>query len=804
MDLKYALRSLLRQPLFTAGAVLTLALGVGVNSTIFTFMNAALFRPVAGVHEPDRLVWVSSVWRDRGREVGASYPDFVDFREGTRDTFIDLVAFRRSPLSLGSGGDPARISGHFVTGSYFSMLGVPAASGRTLTAGDDRPGAEPVAVISHRLWEQRFATASEVVGGTLVINGQTVPVVGVAAPGFSGPAIGEPADVWLPLNALPAVRTADRSLLADRGSSWLLVMGRLQPEATMAQAQAALSTIAAGLERAHPRTNGNRSVVVSSGQSGLPPAGRSELVPLGAMLLIVTAIVLLIACANIANLLLARGAGRALEMSIRAAVGASRGRLVRQLLTESSVLALLGAGAGLLLSFWVSDLLMARLPEAEFRGLRAAPDLRVILFTAAAASLSVIAFGLLPALTTSRGALVPRLRETAGTGGRTRLQGAFVVAQLSLSLVLLLAGGLSLRAMQKAQAIDLGFEPSGVLLASYDLPLQNYTPERRVAFRRQLRAELEALPGVLQVGIGNTPPLGGTMIGTVIESTGQDGAPAQSSAYLNGVDRGFFQTLHLPLIKGRGFTDADLPGAMRTAVVNETLAARLWGDADPLGRRIDLGGRLVEVVGVARDSKYDEATEDPRPFLYLSLDQDPQLDRETVLVRTASRPELLAVAVQARIRALDPALPVFDVETMEARLRQRTDKQRGVSALLAAFGLVALLLAALGLYGVMAYAVTRRTREMGIRLALGASPAELMTLITRDGLRLALIGIAIGTAIGLPLAAPLGTLVFGVGVADVLTFALACLVLLAIALLASALPASRASRLDPIAALRAE
>ena len=800
--MRYALRSLRRQPLFTVSAVATLALGIGVNSTIFTFANAAFFRAMPGIVLAKDLVWVSSVWRDRGRKVAMSYPDFVDYREGTRDLFTDLFAFRPMPLSLGT-GEPRRIRGHFVTGSYFQGLGVAPAIGRLVVPDDDRPGALTV-VISHQLWLERFGGSRDVLSSTIVLNGRQFAVIGVAPERFTGPALGDAADVWVPMSVLPDVRTSDRHILTERGASWLLVMGRLREGATIGRAQLAANTIAPRLEQMYPESNKNRLIVVSSGASGLPPEGRGELVPLGTLLLTVTCIVLLIACANVANLLLARGAARSAEISIRAALGASRGRLVRQLLTESSLLGLAGAAGGLLISFWTTDLLLARLPDAEFRGLDVSMDIRVLLFTATLALLSVCTFGIVPALTATRDALLPRLRETPGAGGRTRLQGAFVVAQLALSLVLLLAGGLSLRALQKSTAVDLGFNPAGTLAASYDLELQNYPAERRLAFRRELGSRLAALPGVTAVGFVNVPPLSGTMVGTVIESTDVSGARAESQAYLNAAGPGYFETLEIPILEGRAFREGDGPGAPRVAIVNQTLARRLWGDADPLGRLITLGAHRLEVVGVTRDSKYDEPTEDPRPFLYTSLDQQSQLDRETVIVRTIAGPGSLVNAVPTTVRALDPTLPVFDVGSMSEVLRQRSDKERTISTLLGAFGAVALLLAALGLYGVMAYAVARRTREIGVRIALGATPLQVSSLITRDGMRLALKGVAIGGTLSLPMAYALGALLFGVQIADIAAFVGICGGLVGIAVGASAFPARRAAHLDPVSALRTE
>jgi predicted permease len=803
MDFRYALRTLLSRPTFTIGAVLTLALGVGANSTIVTFASAALFRPMPGIADPEQLVWISTVWRDRGREARMSYPEYVDYREAMTMVFSDVVALRSTPLSLGSGEEPQRVRGQMVSGNFFSALGVAPAAGRLLTTDDDRPGQPTVAVLSDRLWRRQFGRAPDIFHTPISINGRPFTVVGIAPDAFVGAALGETADVWLPLARAAVARSSDGGLLTNRDSSWLLVMGRLRDGVTMKGAQAAASAVAARLGAAYPDTQGNRAIRISHAGSGLPPEGRNELLPLGVLMLVVTGTILLITCANVANLLLARGASRALEISIRSALGASRRRLVRQFLAESAILAAAASAAGLLMSFWIADMLQAQLPEEEFRGLHAFADMRVLLFTAAAGATSVCLFGLAPALALTRGALVPQLRTTPGAGGRTRLQGVFVVAQLALSLVLLLAGGLSLRAVQKSAAMDPGFDSDGVLTASYDLALQNYTPDRRIAFRRLLRERIAALPGVTDVSITNVPPLSGTMVGTVVSARSELRGESESRAYLNAAGPRYFETLRLPIVRGRGFTAGDTLGAADVAVVNEMLAANLWGGEDPLGREILLEGRTVRVVGVARNSKYDEITEDPRPFMYLSIDQHQQLDRETVLVRGEAAGGLLA-SVRSTIRGLDPVLPVFDVRPLAAVLTERNDKERALSALLGGSGSLALLLAALGLYGVMAYAVAQRTREMGIRLALGATPSQLTRLIARDGLRLSAIGAAIGVILSLPMAYALGALLFGIQIADVAGFGVICAVLVLVGTLAATLPARRAGRLDPLVALRSE
>ncbi len=801
-DFKYAIRSLSRSPIFALGAIATLALGIGVNSTIFTLANNALFRPMAAVGTPSELVWVSGLSRTTGRTGGVSYPEYVDFQNRTTDVFSGLMAFAPSSFSLGSGGEPQRIRGHLVSDSYFSTLAVNVSDGRTLQRSDHEPGALLVAVISHRLSKQRFG--GKIPDRPILVNGRDVTVVGIAPIGFVGPEFGQSADIWVPISALPLINATQAAWVNQRDTLWLRVIARRRVDVSLQQAQAVVTSVAAALDAEHPTIHKNRGAVVSSASSGVRPSERGELLPIAALLLIVTGLVLLIACANVSNLLLARGAARSTEISIRAAVGASRWRIVRQLLIESLVLASAGALGGLLLSFWAADLLLAHLPEVDFGGLDASVDARVLVFTSVLAAMSACIFGLTPALNVTRGSLLPRLRQTVGAAGRSRTQGFFVVMQLSLSLVLLLGAGLSLRALQKTAAIELGFNADGLLTASYDLTLQNYPRQRREIFRRDLAARMQSLPGVGSVAIADRPPLSGTMVSAMVTATDSDGRKFESRAYMSSIGSDYFKTMGIPLLRGRGVAETDRPGSPDVAIVNETLAHRLWPDLDPLGRTLQVDDQPVQIIGVARDAKYDEATEDARPFLYLALDQHSMIDRETVIARSSGGAILTGAAVRDQIHALDPALPVFDVKSFDDVLRDRADKQRGISTLFAAFGLLALALASLGLYGVMSYAVTRRTHEIGVRLALGATPRQLISLIAKDGFQLTAFGIAIGTVLAYPLARALGALIFGVQIADLATFGATCVVLIAVAMTAALLPAARAAQLDPVAALRTE
>jgi predicted permease len=802
-DLKFAVRTLRRSRLFALSATLTLALGIGVNTTIFTLANGALLRSRPGIQEAGRVAWVATVFKDTGRRAGLSYPDYLDYRAGTRGVFTDLAGYRNVPVSLGSGGAPERVRGQMVTGSFFPMLGVSMARGRAIGAADDVRGGAVVAVISDALWKRRFARAPDIVGQAIELNGRDVAVIGVAAPAFRGPAIGDTADIWLPMALWPEMRSSERALLESRASSWLSVLARLDAGVSVARAQAAIDAVTVQLASRYPREAENRGALVTGAGSPVSPEGRSELLPLAGVMLAVTGLVLLIACANVANLLLARGAGRSLEIAVRASLGASRGRLIRQLLTESAVLAAAGAAGGLLLASWTGDVISS-LAGADLEGVAATPDARVIAFTAAMAALTLMLSAVLPALAATRRDSLRGLRATPGAGRRSRLQQAFVVAQLALSLVLLLAAGLSLRALQDAARIDLGFTPEHVTTASFDLALQNYPDTRRAAFRRELTSRLRAVGGVDAVTLANLAPLSGTMIGGGA-STGDGGL--RVTTFFDAVAPGYFSALRIPIVRGRAIDERDTAGAPRVAVVNQTLAHRLWGDADPIGRTLRLGARTEQtlmVVGVARDAKYDDPVESPQAFLYFSLAQDSAFDTETVFVRAAPGAPYPGPAIERIVRALDPSLPLYDVHPFDDILRERAAKQRGTSLIFSAFGLLALGLAAIGLYGVMTYTMTRRLRELGVRLALGASPGQLAGAVALDGLRLGATGTLVGAALGLPLARVLGALLFGVHAADVAVFAGMCGLLNAVVLAAALLPARRAARLDPIAALRTD
>ncbi len=815
-SLRLAARSLARRPLLTTVAALILALGIGVNSTLVALVDGLLFRPLPGLGAPDGLIWVSAAWRDRSRVGGLSYPDYLDYRAGAGRAVTGLAVYHATPLSLGgpsglgTGGEPERVPGQVVSGDYFAVLGVRPALGRFfLSEEDGAPGAHPVVVLGHRLWQGRFGGAPGVVGREVLINGERFTVIGVAPEGFGGTELGAAARLWVPLAMAGTALPGARELLADRGASWLQAVGRLAPEATVGSARAALAAVAARLEQAYPDSHRDRLVRVEPLRGGLGPHQAGEVVTLAMLVTSVAGLLLLITCSNVANLLLARALARRRETGIRLALGAGRGRLVRDVLAESALLALLGGGLGLLLATWTTDLLVALLPPESFEGLAPGAAPAVLGFTFGIVVLAAVICGVAPTLAATRTELLHALKDGEAGGGRpSRTQRAFVVAQLALSLVLLLAAGLFLGRLRQAATAELGFDAGRVAASSFDLGLQGYGADERAALRRQLRERVEALPGVESASIATLLPLSGVMVGAAVTVDVPGGEAEEAGiAYLNSVDPAYFRTLGIPLLAGRDLTAADGRQGPGVVIVSATAARRFWPGEDPLGRRLSLdgpGGPFLEVVGVAADGRYDEATEKTPPFLYLPLAQTAFLSRTALVARTALDPAALLPALRQEIQRLDPNLPVFDATTLAGVVAQRLDKERGLGSLLTALGALGLALAAIGLYGVSAQLVAHRRREIGLRIALGADRGSVLGLLVRDGLRLALVGVAAGSVLSLPLLVLLGGVLHGIAPADAAAALAPILLLTAVAAGATWLSARRAAGLDPAAVLRSE
>ena len=812
-DFRYAIRSLAKTPGFTVVAILTLALGIGANSSVFTLVNAALFRPVPAPHS-DQLVRLAAT-RAEGPSRRAtsfrrafSYPEFRDYTTQLR-SLASLAAFQDIPLSLGSGGEPERTKGLITSATYFRVLGFRPAAGRFFNSEDDVPGATPVTVISHALWQRRFGSAPDLVGRAITINGRPFTVIGVAPERFAGTELGLAIELWVPFASARVAMPDGGTLLEDRTAPWLRAFGRLGPGVTLDQADAEARTIATRLATAYPAILEGNSARVIPMTGGLDPGNRQEAGPILGLLMAVPALVLLIACANVANLMLARATSRRREVGIRVALGATRGRLFMQLLTESLVLTLLAGAIGLLLSFWLNDLLIAVSELPPEVAVALTPDIRVLGFTAAVALFTGVLFGLAPALGASRTDLVPTLKGEGGGLGlqvrRSRLVSSLVVAQVALSLVLLVAAGLFLRTLGKALRVDPGVDTSHAVAVSFDLRIQGYDAARQGAFYTQLLERVRGLPGVTAASLASPMPLGSRLISSTVAAEGPNQDDANVQVSYAAVWPAYFTAAGTSLTRGREFTTRDVAGAPPVVIVNETLAHRLWPGQDPIGKRLRFGGEpFLEVVGVARDGKYHELTERPRGFLYVPERQRADLSDITLLVRTAGDPRSLIPVLGEAVHALDRSLPLFQAITLEDALRQRLDGERGASSVLGVFGGLALLLAALGLYGVMAYAVAQRTREVGVRMALGAERPRVLRQFVGEGMRLATIGIVIGLVIAAALTRVIAQFLYGITATDVFTFALCAAVLGSVAALASFIPARRAAQVDPMVALRYE
>ena len=808
-DLKFALRQLLKNPGFAAVAVLTLALGIGANTAIFSMFKAVALRPLGAVRNPQELVTVTMLTPD-DRKVTFSYPDYRDFRDGN-GVFADLAASCAAPLSLSANENAERIWGEFVSGDYFQVLGVGTTLGRLLGPDDDRvAGGHPVAVISHALWQRRFGGTADIVGKTILLNSQPFTVVGVTAREFRGSVVGMALDLFVPVMMVDQLKpfagmTGD--LLTEGGAQWLVPQGRLRRGIPLQQANAAVQVLAKSLATRNPDGNRDwRMLVLPLWKS--PFGGQGFLLPLFSGLMVVTGIVLLIGCANVASMLIARAVRRQREMAIRLALGAGRRRLTRQLLTESLLLAMLGGLAGLPVGFGIKDFLTGINPPTPFPlRLDASFDPLVLGFTGLVALFSAVAFGLAPALQATRPALANALRADTQAAGRRRswLRHSLVAGQVALSLPLLIASGLIVRSLLNAQRLDPGFDAKNLLLVSLDLNLGGYDETRGQVFFREAVERIQALPGVQSVSLARMLPL--SVLGGVSSSVNIEGYQPQTAEqtifHLNFVGPGYFRNLRLPVREGREFGPQDNQTATPVVIINERMARRFWPGQSALGKRIETQGRWWEVIGVVRDLKYVSLTESPQPYFYLAHAQTYQPEM-TMHIRTTSEVSTIQPAVRAELRALDGNLPMVKVWTMTEHLVFSRSLHDLAAKCLSASGAVALLLAATGLFGLVNYLVNQRTREIGVRIALGATANDLLKLVLRQGTNLVFIGGAIGLLASFGLTRALSGLLVGVQATDLFTFLAASALLLGVALLACWLPARRATRIDPMEALRCE
>ena len=819
-DFRYAARMFARNPGFTLAVALSLALGIGANTTMFSFVNAVLFRPPA-VQEPKRLL---EVWEWNPTSRGSHYwtlnvPDFRYLRD--HNTVFSGIAGTQGEMSEVAWTHSDRIEHvrtQLVTSDYFSVLGVQPFLGRTFVTADDRSTGNPV-VVRYSFWKERLGADPDAIGKTLSLNGHLFTIVGVAAPQFNGVMVAFEADLWIPMSAQPLLSPDERYMQNERHSHWMIAIGRLKPQATIEQAKAEMALLGEQLAQSFPDTN--KDVIAVPVPLTLTPApARGIATQLLLILMVVVGMVLLIACANAANLLLAKSSSRATEMAVRAAMGARRSRLVRMVLTESLLLAGAGGVLGLLLAVWTSRLLLQLKPAELPVTFDVSPDWRVLLYTLVVSLVTGIIFGLAPAIRSSAVRLTAQINQGGHGGGtaKSRLRSALVVAQVAVCMVLLIGAGLCLRSLFNARSIDPGFSFHRVVAAEFDLRAGGYNEQSGKLFRQNAIDHLRALPGVDQISLIDHLPLGQHTMVTFTREMGQEenkGVQTDVASTLPG----YFQAMGVSMLRGRDFSRSDNAVAPKVVVINEVLANAMWSKQDPIGKLLivpigpgilttsktegpDASLKPREVIGVVKTGKYRTLGEEPRPFAWLPIEQnyEPQC---TVVARTTGDPAALTTAIQRQLAVLDPNLNVH-VETLQEHMQIPLFPAHAAGALLGGFGFVALLLSALGLYAVVAYSVARRTREIGVRTALGARKEDVLRLVIGQGTKMAAIGVAIGLLGAFACTRVLVQLLYGVKALDPVTFAGISLLLLVIATLASYIPARRAAKVSPMEALRYE
>ncbi len=809
-DLRYGARMLLKTPGFSGVAVLTLALGIGANTAIFSFVNSILLRPLA-YEESERLVLMNHYYPKLDLKSSISAIGYTHYRD-TNKSFENITAFTDWPVNLTGAGDPERLQGAAVTATFFPTLGVDVAQGRAFLPGEDQQGRNNVVVVSDGLWRLRFGADPQLIGQTLTLDGASYTVIGIMPPGFQfGREFGQAIDLWSPL-----AFTLNQLQTTQWRNERFDVIARLKPNVTLQQAQAEMDTIAANVRRQYFGPGGADPRSWGLLLSGLHKLVVSDIRPALLLLMAAVGLVLLIACANVANLLLVRAAARQKEMAIRAALGASRIRVIRQLLIESVLLALVGGGFGLLLAYWGVEALIklnqANIPRSHEIGL----DNRALAFTFGAALLTGLLFGLLPALYASKTDLHETLKEggRSGSGGSGRgVRSLFVVSEVAIALVLLIGAGLLIRSFLQLQEVDPGFRPQNLLVMQLSLPDAKYRePQQRDSFFQQALQQINTLPGVESAGLSTSIPMSGVISGSSFWIEGRETPPGQTMPWGNLWFAGstYFQTLEIPLLKGRYFTDRDGLDGPGVAIIDETLGRKYWPDEDPLGKRISIGERdqqgnlrWREIVGVVNHVKH-KGLDGESPVQYYVPHRQIVIPRVFLVVRTVSEPSSLTSAVRGAVQRIDPELPVFKVTTMEQMVADSTAQSLFTMLVLGIFGAIALVLATVGLYGVMSYSVAQRTHEVGVRMALGAQASDVMKLVIGQGIKLALVGIVIGLGGAWALTRLMKTLLFGVSATDSLTFAVVAVLLTAVALLACWIPARRAAKVDPMVALRYE
>ena len=800
-DIRYGFRMLVKKPGFTVVAVLALALGVGANTAIFSVVNAVLLRPLPYA-EPDRLV---IMWeRGATQDTSVAYPNYLDWR-AQNQAFEQITAFRRSSFNLVGAGEPERLAGRMVTANFFQTLGVRLLKGRDFSPEEDRVGGTKTVILSHGFWQRRFGGDESIIGQQLNLNNQSYTVTGIAPAGFR---YGSETDIYV------LIGQGEEDFYRERGNHpGIYVIGRLKPGVTLEQGRADMDTIMARLGQQYPETNTDRRIHMESLYDNTVEDVRPALL----ILLGAVGFVLLIACANVANLLLARSAVRQKEIAIRTALGAGRMRIIRQLLTESVLLSLLGGGAGLLLALWGTDALKSIVPGNIPRLDESGIDLRVLSFTMLVSFLTGIIFGLAPALQASRLDLNESLKEgeRGSTGSRHRLRGALVIGEIAVALVLLIGAGLMLKSLWRLQSVDTGFDTKNLLTMQLSYTARPGEGSKAISFFKGLEERLKGLPGVEAVAVSNGVPF----LGAGEDSFWVEGRPRlkptdEMMAVIYNITPGYFRTMGINLKKGRYLTEQDRADSQPVVVIDESLAQKYFPNEDPLGKRLTNGPDLpsYEIVGIVEHVKHygldGETPVDPQ--FYFALEQFPEkylpniVGRMALLVRTQADPLSLIGAVRQQVLAVDSNQPVFNARTMEQVINESIAPRRFAMLLLTIFAGVALLLAAVGIYGVMSYSVTQRTHEVGVRIALGATVPDILKLIVGQGMILVVAGVGIGLLAALGLTRLMSSLLYGVSTTDPVTFVALSLLLSGVAFIACYIPARRATKVDPMVALRYE
>ncbi len=808
-DIRFGLRMLVKSPSISIVATIALALGIGANTAIFSVVNAVLLRPLPFPNS-DALVSVFETNRDRGLERGShSYPNFFDVRS-QNNVFEHMAAYHGSDFIMTGRGEPARLQGTVVTANAFPLLGVQPMLGRMFVADDDKPSESGrVVILSNALFRSRFQSDPNIVNQTITLDGRPYTVVGVMPPGFEFPIQNEPVELW---TTVAGDASGEEPITNQRGAHFLQAIARLKPGVTKEQVASDLSTIAARLEQHYPDTNTRRGLRAESALAAMVGEVRPALM----VLLYAVACVLLIACANVANLLLARATSRHKEMAIRAALGASRMRVIRQLLTESILLSLVGGTVGLVLAVWWSDLLIALGKENIPRAVNVGMDWRVLGFTLGISVLTGLIFGLVPAFHSSKTELVESLKEggrgTSEGGRRNLMRSILVVSELAIAVVLLVCAGLLIKSLWRLQSVKSGMQIDNVLTFNAALPEVKYNWEKQSKFFEELKTRLEATPGVQSASAIDPLPLSRELFVISFEIDGRPVAPKDEPVaefFTTGV--GYFRTMGIPIIKGRDFDNRDKHGSTPVIIVSETFARQFFPNEDPIGKRVKPGissienenSTMREIIGVVGDIRNRGLNSESRPAYYVPQTQVP-FSQMVVVAKTTAEPRSLISAVTKEVAAMDQDVPLFDVKTMREYLATSVAAPRFNSTLWSIFAAVALVLTVVGLYGVMSYSVAQRTNEIGIRLALGAQTRDVMLMIVKQGSKLILIGLAIGLAGAYALTRLVASLLFGVTAKDPLTFVAVAVLLALVALLACYVPAWRATKVDPMEALRCE